>query len=101
MPNAIQLKRRISSTGVSGVTLQTAELLWQEYDNQLLIKKSTGDIVPIGGEGNASSEGMVTKANRDQTIAGTKTFSGTVNQGPSPASTSSTSSATSASTPCR
>jgi len=59
MPNAIQLKRRISSTGVSGVTLQTAELL--------------------GGEGNASSEGMVTKANRDQTIAGTKTFSGTVN----------------------
>lgn len=79
MPNAIQLKRRITSTGVSGVTLQTAELLWQEYDNQLLIKKSTGDIVPIGGEGNASSEGMVTKANRDQTIAGTKTFSGTVN----------------------
>lgn len=79
MPNAIQLKRRISSTGVSGVTLQTAELLWQEYDNQLLIKKSTGDIVPIGGEGNPSSEGMVTKANRDQTIAGTKTFSGTVN----------------------
>lgn len=79
MPNAIQLKRRISSTGVSGVTLQTAELLWQEYDNQLLIKKSTGDIVPIGGEGNASAEGMVTTANRNQTIAGTKTFSGTVN----------------------
>jgi hypothetical protein len=79
MPNAIQLKRRISSTGVSGVTLQTAELLWQEYDNQLLIKKSTGDIVPIGGEGNASSEGMVTTANRNQTIQGTKTFNGTVN----------------------
>jgi hypothetical protein len=79
MPNAIQLKRRISSTGVSGVTLQTAELLWQEFDNQLLIKKSTGDIIPIGGEGNASAEGMVTTANRNQTIAGTKTFSGTVN----------------------
>lgn len=79
MPNAIQLKRRITSTGVSGVTLQTAELLWQEFDNQLLIKKSTGDIVPIGGEGNASAEGMVTTANRPQTIAGLKTFSGTVN----------------------
>lgn len=79
MPNAIQLKRRISSTGVSGVTLQTAELLWQEFDNQLLIKKSTGDIIPIGGEGNASAEGMVTTANRPQTIAGLKTFSGTVN----------------------
>lgn len=79
MPNAIQLKRRISSTGVSGVTLQTAELLWQEFDNQLLIKKSTGDIIPIGGEGSASSEGMVTTANRNQTVSGTKTFSGTVN----------------------
>lgn len=79
MPNAIQLKRRISSTGVSGVTLQTAELLWQEFDNQLLIKKSTGDIIPIGGEGNTSAEGMVTTANRPQTIAGLKTFSGTVN----------------------
>jgi hypothetical protein len=79
MPNTIQTKRRITSTGVSGVTLQTGELLWQEYDNQLLIKKSTGDIVPVGGEGSASSEGMVTTANRNQTIAGTKTFSGTVN----------------------
>ncbi len=79
MPNTIQTKRRITSTGVSGITLQTGELLWQEYDNQLLIKKSTGDVVPVGGEGSATSEGMVTTANRNQTIAGTKTFNGTVN----------------------
>jgi hypothetical protein len=79
MPNTIQTKRRITSTGVSGITLQTGELLWQEYDNQLLIKKSTGDIIPVGGEGSASSEGMVTTANRNQTISGTKTFNGTVN----------------------
>lgn len=79
MPNTIQTKRRITSTGVSGITLQTGELLWQEFDNQLLIKKSTGDIIPVGGEGSASSEGMVTTANRNQTIAGTKTFNGTVN----------------------
>lgn len=79
MPNTIQTKRRILSTGVSGITLQTGELLWQEFDNQLLIKKSTGDIIPVGGEGSASSEGMVTTANRNQTISGTKTFNGTVN----------------------
>jgi hypothetical protein len=53
--------------------------MWQEFDNQLLIKKSTGDIIPVGGEGSATSEGMVTTANRNQTIAGTKTVSGTLN----------------------
>lgn len=79
MPNTIQIKRRIASTGVSGITLSTGELLWQEFDNQLLLKKSTGDIVPVGGEGSASSEGMVTTANRNQTIAGTKTLSGILN----------------------
>lgn len=79
MPNTIQTKRRITSTGVSGITLATGELLWQEFDNQLLIKKSTGDVVPVGGEGSATSEGMVTTANRNQTIAGTKTFNGIVN----------------------
>lgn len=79
MPNKIQIKRRITSTGVAGVTLETGELLWQEYDNQLLIKKSGGDVIPVGGEGSATSEGMVTTANRNQTIAGTKTVSGTLN----------------------
>lgn len=79
MPNTIQLKRRITSTGVDGITLSTAELLWQEFDNQLLLKKSTGDVIPVGGEGKTTAAGMVTTANRDQTIAGTKTFSGTVN----------------------
>lgn len=79
MPNTIQIKRRIASTGVSGITLSTGELLWQEFDNQLLLKKSTGDIVPVGGEGNATAEGMVTTANRNQTIAGTKTISGILN----------------------
>lgn len=79
MPNTIQTKRRITSTGVSGITLATGELLWQEFDNQLLIKKSTGDVVPVGGEGSATSEGMVTTANRNQTIAGTKTISGVLN----------------------
>ena len=79
MPNTIQLKRRLASTGTSGATLSTAELMWQEFDNQLLIKKSTGDIIPVGGEGSATSEGMVTTANRNQTIAGTKTVSGTLN----------------------
>jgi hypothetical protein len=79
MPNTIQIKRRIASTGVSGITLSTGELLWQEFDNQLLLKKSTGDIVPVGGEGNATADGMVTTANRNQTIAGTKTLSGILN----------------------
>jgi hypothetical protein len=79
MPNSIQLKRRTTSTGVSGITLATGELLFQEFDNQLLIKKSNGDIVPVGGEGTATSEGMVTTANRNQTIQGTKTVSGTLN----------------------
>jgi len=79
MPNTIQLKRRTTSTGVSGITLATGELLFQEFDNQLLIKKSNGDIVPVGGEGSATSEGMVTTANRNQTIQGTKTVSGTLN----------------------
>lgn len=79
MPNTIQLKRRTTSTGVAGITLATGELLFQEFDNQLLIKKSNGDVIPLGGEGTATSEGMVTTANRNQTIAGTKTFSGTVN----------------------
>ena len=79
MPNTIQTKRRITSTGVSGITLQTGELLWQEYDNQLLIKKSTGDVIPVGGEGSATSDGMVTTANRNQSIAGTKTIAGTLN----------------------
>jgi hypothetical protein len=79
MPNTIQLKRRTTSTGVSGITLATGELLFQEFDNQLLIKKSNGDIVPVGGEGSATAEGMVTTANRNQTIQGTKTVSGTLN----------------------
>lgn len=79
MPNTIQLKRRTTSTGVSGITLATGELLFQEFDNQLLIKKSNGDIVPVGGEGTATAEGMVTTANRNQTIQGTKTVSGTLN----------------------
>jgi hypothetical protein len=79
MPNTIQIKRRIASTGVSGITLSTGELLWQEFDNQLLLKKSTGDVIPVGGEGSATSDGMVTTANRNQSIAGTKTISGTLN----------------------
>jgi hypothetical protein len=79
MPNTIQLKRRIASTGVAGIDLATGELLFQEFDNQLLIKKSDGNVIPIGGEGTSSSAGMVTTANRNQTIQGTKTFSGTVN----------------------
>jgi len=79
MPNTIQLKRRTTSTGVAGITLATGELLFQEFDNQLLIKKSDGNVIPIGGEGTSSSAGMVTTANRNQTIQGTKTFNGTVN----------------------
>lgn len=79
MPNTIQLKRRTTSTGVSGITLATGEPLFQEVDNQLLIKKSNGDIVTVGGEGTATAEGMVTTANRNQTIQGTKTVSGTLN----------------------
>ena len=78
MPNTIQLKRRITSTGVDGVTLVTAEPLFQEFDNQLLIKKSTGDVIVVGGEGPATADGMVTTANRPQTVKGTKTFSGTL-----------------------
>jgi hypothetical protein len=79
MPNTIQIKRRIASTGVAGITLSTGELLWQEFDNQLLLKKSTGDVIPVGGEGSATSDGFVTTANRNQSIAGTKTVAGTLN----------------------
>lgn len=79
MPNTIQIKRRLASTGVAGITLQPGEMLWQEFDNQLMIKKADGTIIPIGGEGTSTSEGMVTTANRLQTIAGQKNFSGIAN----------------------
>lgn len=79
MPNTIQLKRRITSTGTDGITLATAELLFQQFDNQILIKKSTGDIIPVGGEGTPTADGFVTTGARAQTVKGDKTFSGTVN----------------------
>lgn len=79
MPNTIQIKRRLASTGVAGITLQPGEMLWQEFDNQLMIKKADGTIIPIGGEGTSTSEGMVTTANRLQTIAGQKNFNGIAN----------------------
>lgn len=79
MPNTIQTKRRLSVTGIQNITLQPGEMLWQEYDNQLLIKRADGSVIPIGGAGGIGVDGFVTTANTPQTIAGTKTVSGELN----------------------
>lgn len=69
MPNNIQIKRRTTVTGVGGITLLAGELLWQEFDKQLMIGKSDNSIVPIGGDG------YYVTLSTSQEISGAKTFS--------------------------
>lgn len=76
MADQIQIKRRTSTTGNSGITLAEGELYYNEVDQILYIGTSAGttsfDI--IGGEGK-----FLSLANLTQSIAGAKTFTGTIN----------------------
>jgi hypothetical protein len=81
MANTLRIKRRSSSAapGVDGLTLQNAELAFNEADNTLYYGKGTGgaggtatNIIAIAGYGAYSTLGT------EQTITGNKTFSGTI-----------------------
>lgn len=78
MPNTIQIKRRTTGSGLTGVTLAEGELFWQDIDKQLLIKQADGAIKPIGGTGDASNTGFVITDSTSQKVSGTKTFDGTL-----------------------
>lgn len=81
MANTLRIKRRSSSgaAGVDGLTLQNAELAFNEADDTLYYGKGTG-----GAGGTATSiiaiagYGAYTTIGTDQTITGNKTFSGTI-----------------------
>lgn len=68
MANNIQIKRRTSVTGVGGITLLQGELLWQQFDDQLMIGTGS-EIKAIGGAGYYATLSTA------QTIGGAKTFS--------------------------
>lgn len=81
MANTLRIKRRSSSAapGVDGLTLQNAELAFNEADNTLYYGSGTGgaggtatNIIAIAGYGAYSTLGT------EQTITGNKTFSGTI-----------------------
>jgi len=81
MANTLRIKRRSSSAapGVDGLTLQNAELAFNEADNTLYYGTGTGgaggtatNIIAIAGYGAYSTLGT------EQTITGNKTFSGTI-----------------------
>ena len=76
MADQIQIKRRTSVTGNAGITLAEGELFYNEVDQILYIGTSAGttSFDVIGGEGR-----FVSLASLTQSIAGTKTFSGTIN----------------------
>ena len=81
MANTLRIKRRSSSgaAGVDGLTLQNAELAFNEADNTLYYGTGT-----TGAGGTATSiiaiagYGAYTTLGTNQTITGNKTFSGTV-----------------------
>ena len=81
MANILRIKRRSSSgaAGVDGLTLQNAELAFNEADNTLYYGTGT-----TGAGGTATSiiaiagYGAYTTLGTNQTITGNKTFSGTV-----------------------
>jgi len=81
MANTLRIKRRSSSgaAGVDGLTLQNAELAFNEADDTLYYGKGTG-----GAGGTATSiiaiagYGAYTTIGTEQTITGNKTFSGTI-----------------------
>jgi hypothetical protein len=81
MANTLRIKRRSSSgaAGVDGLTLQNAELAFNEADNTLYYGTGTGgnggtatSIIAIAGYGSYTTLGT------EQTITGNKTFSGTI-----------------------
>ena len=81
MANTLRIKRRSSSAapGVDGLTLQNAELAFNEADNTLYYGTGTGgaggtatNIIAIAGYGAYATLGT------EQTITGNKTFSGTI-----------------------
>lgn len=76
MADQIQIKRRTSTTGNTSITLAEGELYYNEVDQILYVGTSAGttSFHVIGGEGR-----FLSLANIAQSIAGTKTFSGTVN----------------------
>ena len=86
MANTIRIKRRSSAgaAGVDGLTLQNAELAFNEADNTLYYGTGTGgaggaatSIIAIAGYGAYTTLGTT------QTISGNKTFSGTLDLGSS------------------
>ena len=81
MANTLRIKRRSSSgaAGVDGLTLQNAELAFNEADNTLYYGTGTAgaggtatNIIAIAGYGSYTTLGT------EQTITGNKTFSGTI-----------------------
>ena len=86
MANTIRIKRRSSAgaAGVDGLTLQNAELAFNEADDTLYYGKGTGgaggaatSIISIAGPG------AYVGLSGTQTITGNKTFSGTLDLGSS------------------
>lgn len=90
MANTIRIKRRSSAgaAGVDGLTLQNAELAFNEADDTLYYGKGTG-----GAGGTATSiisiagPGAYVGLSGTQTITGNKTFSGTIALGASATAT--------------
>jgi hypothetical protein len=81
MANTLRIKRRSSSgaVGVDGLTLQNAELAFNEADNTLYYGTGTGgaggaatSVIAIGGYGSYATLGT------EQNVTGNKTFSGTI-----------------------
>ena len=81
MANILRIKRRSSSgaAGVDGLTLQNAELAYNEADDVLYYGKGTGG---VGGAATTveaiAGFGAYTSLGTTQTITGNKTFSGTI-----------------------
>lgn len=79
MANTLRIKRRASGAAGAPSSLNNAELAYNEVDDVLYYGKGTG-----GAGGTATTveaiagAGAVVKLTGDQTIAGTKTFSGTI-----------------------
>lgn len=93
MANTIRIKRRSSAgaAGVDGLTLQNAELAFNEADDTLYYGKGTGgaggaatSIISIAGPG------AYVGLSGTQTITGNKTFSGTLALGGSATATTQT-----------
>jgi len=79
MANTLRIKRRASGAAGAPGSLENAELAFNEVDNTLYYGKGTGGaggtattVIPIGGDGSFVS------LTGDQTVAGTKTFSNTI-----------------------